>query len=219
MTAINRSWAIVLGLAMTTAACGTQPRAEIDAARTAVERANADNAPQYASDSWKAAQDAQALLDAELQAQERAWFKSYERSRELAVATKTAAERAATEAATAKEAEVVAAREVEAAAARARAATVASTRTTARSTDPVKIKDVQPVYPAIAQNARVTGTVTIEATVGPNGRVTKAEVVRSVPLLDQAALDAVRQWEYRPSTLNGRPVPAVVTVTVNFVRS
>jgi TonB family protein len=61
---------------------------------------------------------------------------------------------------------------------------------------PTKIKDVKPVYPAIAQSARVAGVVTVEATIGPDGKVIDARVVRSIPLLDQAALDAVRQWEY-----------------------
>ena len=83
---------------------------------------------------------------------------------------------------------------------------------------PKKIKDVQPVYPAIAQSARVSGAVTIEATIGPDGKVIDAKVVRSIPLLDEAALAAVRQWEYLPTLLNGVPVPVLVTVTVNFAR-
>ena len=81
---------------------------------------------------------------------------------------------------------------------------------------PTKIKDVKPVYPAIARSARVGGAVTIEATIGPNGKVIDAKVVRSIPLLDQAALDAVRQWEYTPPLLNGVPAPVLVTVTINF---
>ena len=84
--------------------------------------------------------------------------------------------------------------------------------------EPKKIKDVKPVYPAIAQSARVSGAVTIEATIGPDGKVAGANVVRSIPLLDQAALDAVRQWEYTPTLLNGMPVPVIVTVTINFTR-
>ena len=74
------------------------------------------------------------------------------------------------------------------------------------------------MYPAIAQSAHVTGAVIIEATIGPDGKVIDAKVVRSIPLLDQAALDAVRQWEYTPTLLNGVPVPVVMTVTVNFTR-
>ena len=81
---------------------------------------------------------------------------------------------------------------------------------------PVRIKDVAPVYPPIAQSARVQGDVIIEATIGADGRVQDARVLRSVPLLDQAALDAVRAWEYRPTALNGRPVAVIMTVTVRF---
>ena len=79
-------------------------------------------------------------------------------------------------------------------------------------------QDVKPVYPAAARSARVAGAVTIEMTIGPDGKVIDAKVVRSIPLLDQAALDAVRQWAYTPSLLNGVPVPVLVTVTVNFTR-
>jgi len=70
------------------------------------------------------------------------------------------------------------------------------------------------VYPAIAQNAGVTGAVIIEATIGADGRVIDAKVLRSIPLLDQAALDAVRQWEYKPTLLNGVAVPVIMTVTI-----
>ena len=81
---------------------------------------------------------------------------------------------------------------------------------------PTRIKDVKPIYPAIAQSARVQGVVIIEAIIGTNGKVQDAKVLRSIPLLDQAALDAVRQWEYSPTLLNGVPVPVIMTVTVNF---
>ena len=81
---------------------------------------------------------------------------------------------------------------------------------------PTKIKDVKPVYPPIAQSARVSGVVIIEATIGPDGRVKDAKVLRSIPLLDQAALDAVKQWQFTPTLLNGVPVPVIMTVTVNF---
>ena len=60
------------------------------------------------------------------------------------------------------------------------------------------------------------GVVIIEATIGPNGKVQEAKVLRSIPLLDAAALDAVRQWEFTPTLLNGVPVPVIMTVTVNF---
>ena len=81
---------------------------------------------------------------------------------------------------------------------------------------PTKTKDVKPVYPPIAQSARVQGVVIIEATIGPDGRVKEAKVLRSIPLLDQAALDAVKQWQFTPTLLNGVPVPVIMTVTVNF---
>jgi TonB family protein len=81
---------------------------------------------------------------------------------------------------------------------------------------PRKIKDVKPVYPGIAQEARVTGVVIIDAVIDANGRVSCMRVLRSVPLLDQPALDAVSQWEFTPVLLNGAPVPARMTVTVNF---
>src|SRR4029434_1129922 len=81
---------------------------------------------------------------------------------------------------------------------------------------PNKVKNVNPVYPPIAQSARVQGVVIIEATIGPDGRVKDAKVLRSIPLLDQAALDAVKQWVYSPTLLNGVPVPVIMTVTVNF---
>ncbi len=81
---------------------------------------------------------------------------------------------------------------------------------------PAKVRDAAPVYPAIAQSARISGVVIIQATIGVDGTVIDATVLRSVPLLDQAALEAVRQWRYTPSSLNGRPVAVIMTVTVNF---
>ena len=81
---------------------------------------------------------------------------------------------------------------------------------------PVRIKDAAPVYPSIAQAARVEGVVIIEATIDVNGRVQDAKILRSIPLLDAAAIDAVRQWQYTPTLLNGMPVPVIITVTVNF---
>ena len=81
---------------------------------------------------------------------------------------------------------------------------------------PRKIKDVKPVYPAGALPARSQGAVVIEATIGTDGKVTAVKVIHSVPALDQAAIDAVRQWEYTPSFLNGAAVSVVMTVVVNF---
>lgn len=81
---------------------------------------------------------------------------------------------------------------------------------------PTQISKVQPVYPPIALSSRVSGVVILEALIGVDGRVSDAKVLRSIPLLDQAALDAVRQWAYTPTLLNGVPVPVVMTVTVTF---
>jgi len=81
---------------------------------------------------------------------------------------------------------------------------------------PTKIRDVPPVYPPVAQQARVQGVVILEAVIGPTGGVTDVKVLRSVPLLDEAAITAVRQWQYTPTLLNGVPVPVIMTVTVNF---
>jgi periplasmic protein TonB len=84
---------------------------------------------------------------------------------------------------------------------------------------PVKTRHLDPVYPPIAQAARVQGIVILEATISEDGQVTNARILRSVPLLDQAALDAVRQWQFTPTLLNGVPVPVIMTVTVNFTLS
>jgi len=81
---------------------------------------------------------------------------------------------------------------------------------------PVKTKDASPDYPQIAVISRVQGVVIIEATIGVDGSVQEARVLRSIPLLDSAALDAVKQWEFSPTLLNGVPVPVIMTVTVQF---
>jgi periplasmic protein TonB len=82
---------------------------------------------------------------------------------------------------------------------------------------PRKIRDVKPVYPAGALPQHAQGAVLIEAVIGPDGKVQDARVLHSVvPLLDQAALDAVRQWAYEPSRLNGEAVSVIMTVVVNF---
>jgi protein TonB len=82
--------------------------------------------------------------------------------------------------------------------------------------EPLKVKNVFPVYPQIAQAARVEGKVVIEATIGTDGTVQQARVVSGTPLLNDAALDAVRQWRYRPTLLNNQPVAVIMTVTVMF---
>ncbi len=81
---------------------------------------------------------------------------------------------------------------------------------------PQRIKFVEAVYPSIAQSARVQGVVIIEAAIDPTGKVRGAHILRSIVLLDQAALDAVKQWEFTPTLLKGKPVPVIMTVSVAF---
>jgi protein TonB len=84
---------------------------------------------------------------------------------------------------------------------------------------PTKTKHINPVYPKAAQDAKVQGVVILETLIGVDGKITNARVLRSVPMLDQAALDAVMQWEFTPTRLNGQPVPVLMTVTVQFTLS
>jgi periplasmic protein TonB len=81
---------------------------------------------------------------------------------------------------------------------------------------PRKIRDARPIYPQAALDARTWGVVIIEIIIGTDGKVQDSTVLRSIPLLDAAAVNAVRQWEFTPTLLNGLPVPVVMTVTVNF---
>jgi len=81
---------------------------------------------------------------------------------------------------------------------------------------PRRIHDVKPAFPLEALQARAHGNVVIEATIGVDGKVERTAVVHSIPLLDQAAVDAVKQWEYIPSILNGVAVSVVMLVVVNF---
>jgi TonB family protein len=81
---------------------------------------------------------------------------------------------------------------------------------------PKLVKEVPPVYPKAASEARVEGVVIMEATTDTYGRVADVKVLRSIPLLDQAAIDAVKQWVYEPMVIDGKPRPMVFTVTVQF---
>ncbi|MGH7552486.1 MAG: energy transducer TonB [Longimicrobiales bacterium] len=83
-------------------------------------------------------------------------------------------------------------------------------------TRPERLHDVPPVYPTVARVARLEGTVILEAVIGTDGTVRDVRVLRSVSLLDNAAIEAVRQWVFTPTRLNGEPVPVVMTVTVTF---
>ena len=81
---------------------------------------------------------------------------------------------------------------------------------------PARTGYVAPVYPPIAIQARSEGTVILEAVIDETGAVKDVTVLRSVPLLDRAAIDAVRQWRYSPTRLNGVPVAIIMTVSVTF---
>lgn len=81
---------------------------------------------------------------------------------------------------------------------------------------PVKVADVDPVLPDLAARNGVRGIVLLEITIGIDGTVKDARVLRSIPMLDAAALDAVRQWRYEPTTVEGKVVPVVMTVSVAF---
>ena len=81
---------------------------------------------------------------------------------------------------------------------------------------PKKIKDVRPVYPPIARQAGVAGVVILEVRIGADGLIEDGRVLKSIPLLDEAALDAVKQWQFEPTLMNGQPTPVIMTVTINF---
>jgi len=81
------------------------------------------------------------------------------------------------------------------------------------------IRSVQPVYPALARSARVQGTVEFTATISKEGNIENLTLVRGHPLLVAAAREAVSQWKYRPTLLNGQPVEVITDITVNFMLS
>ena len=81
---------------------------------------------------------------------------------------------------------------------------------------PRKILHVAPIYPPMAVAAKRQGTVILEAVISESGDVRTVRVLSSVLLLDQAAIDAVRQWRFTPTRLNGEPIPVIMSVTVFF---
>jgi protein TonB len=216
-----RAFVVILPvLVISVTACSSPPTAEVDAARQSIATASSAGADKYAAESLTQAQTAEAALDAELKTQDGKLIKSYDHARELAVAAKTAADKAAADATSERErADAGEARKAKASAAARSAKLVAPLRVGGQVRPPIRVKRVAPVYPAMAKSAQVQGDVVIEATIDEAGKVADAKVVKSVPMLDQAALDAVRQWEYQPSLLNGVPTPVVMTVTVKFTRS
>jgi protein TonB len=81
------------------------------------------------------------------------------------------------------------------------------------------INKVQPIYPPLAKQARIQGTVRLQAIIAKDGSIVELQVLSGHPLLVQAALDAVRQWRYHPTLLNGEPVEVVTTIDVVFTLS
>lgn len=81
---------------------------------------------------------------------------------------------------------------------------------------PERLRRVPPEYPRFARINNIEGTVVIAATIDTDGKVTYPRVVKSLPLLDRAALDAVQQWQFKPGTRAGQPVPVDVTLSVEF---
>ena len=89
-------------------------------------------------------------------------------------------------------------------------------RATGQISPPRLLKRVEPFYPEEARKGRIKGVVILELTTDIYGRVQKVKVLRSIPLLDQAAIDAARQWVYEPAIVEGKPRGVIFTVTVNF---
>jgi protein TonB len=81
---------------------------------------------------------------------------------------------------------------------------------------PQRLTHVQPVYPEMAKQGRVQGTVSLSVVISSAGAVERAKVVRSIPALDEAAISAVKQWKYSPTVVNGVAVPVTMVVHVNF---
>jgi periplasmic protein TonB len=82
-----------------------------------------------------------------------------------------------------------------------------------------RISSVAPVYPAEAKEKGIQGTVTLEVTIDKEGHVSQATATGGPAELIQSATDAVRQWLYRPTLLNGEPVTVLTTVNVNYTLS
>jgi protein TonB len=81
------------------------------------------------------------------------------------------------------------------------------------------IRKIQPVYPQLAKQARVQGSVHFTAIIGKDGTIQNLQLIGGHPLLVQAAQDAVKQWLYKPTLLNGEPVEVVTQIDVNFTLS
>ncbi len=78
------------------------------------------------------------------------------------------------------------------------------------------IRQVKPTYPPLAKQARIQGTVRFNAVIAKDGTIQNLSVVSGHPMLVQSALEAVKQWLYKPTLLNGEPVEVITTIDVNF---
>jgi protein TonB len=81
------------------------------------------------------------------------------------------------------------------------------------------VKRVIPTYPPLAKQARISGTVRLEGVISREGRIVNLQVLYGHPLLTQAALQAVGQWLYQPTLLNGEPVEVIAPIDVHFTLS
>ena len=87
----------------------------------------------------------------------------------------------------------------------------------AQTAPPVAIKHVNPLVSDMAKRAGISGIVIVELMIDHNGAVKGGRIVKPLPYgLDQSALDAVKQWTFRPATLNGQPVGVLFNITVSF---
>jgi protein TonB len=85
--------------------------------------------------------------------------------------------------------------------------------------EPRPIKLVPPIYPPLPSKARISGSVVLEATLTAQGTVEEIRVISGHPLLVEAAIACVKQWQYEPTMLNGVPVPVILTAKVRFERA
>jgi protein TonB len=97
-----------------------------------------------------------------------------------------------------------------------KAATPQRVKVSGGVTQGMLVRKVNPNYPPLAKQARIQGTVVLQAIIGKDGAIENLHAVSGHPMLIQSAIDAVRQWRYKPYFLNGEPVEVDTTVTVNF---
>ncbi len=97
-----------------------------------------------------------------------------------------------------------------------KAATPTRVRVSQGVTEGLLMKKVQPAYPPLARSARIQGQVVLQAVIGKDGTIQNLRAISGHPMLTPAAIDAVKQWRYKPYFLNGEPVEVDTQITVNF---